>query len=530
MGKLQRLAGMLQRIRKAFQRSAMSLYVRLYRRFAIRVAAIMVMTLLFGSGSLVAQAQALAAIAGDSDLVLHGVIAPEKNGTHELLAFTVPDGVQRMNVELVSPGFAKGIYLTAGMWDPQRYRGEGRSVFTISTVDATGPYMPGPIVSGTWHIAIGYNYVAPDAHGEFTVNIHLSRQLDPEHFAVLNPKAGWYKGDLHSHTGLTDGTCKNQSGTASVPCPPAHLLDAAAKQGLDFLAVTDHNTQAHFNDLMQAQLYYDKLLLIAGEEVTTVKGHANVWGTEGFLDYRVGFNGFGPNDLFDQAHKLHALVSINHSYWPYDGRCPGCGWGWAPVTDFGKVDAIEIINGFHEKGSWFTPPPGNGLPFWEAQLAKGFRPTGVGGGDDHRGGEQLAEHDGVGIPTTVVYAKELSQPAILDGIKAGHVFVMANGPDGTPLYLNAGDAMMGDAIEAAAGKKVEFKVETPARPAMGSALRLLVDGKVVEAAPGLQPDDGSVTWLPKWTSDGKRHWVRAELEDAAGEPITLTNPIYVNWR
>jgi len=465
--------------------------------------------------------------ASGADIVLHGAITPEKISTHENLAFEVPEGIQRMNVELISPGLAKGMYLTAGIWDPQRYRGEGRSTFTLSTVDATGPYLPGPMVPGTWHIAIGYNYVAPDAHGEFTVRIHLSHQLDPEHYTVLNPSAGWYKGDLHSHTGLTDGVCKSQSGTANVPCPPWHLLEAAAAQKLDFLAVTEHNSQAAFNGMMQAQLYYDRLLLIAGEEVTTAKGHANVWGTEGFLDYRVADKGFTANDLFDQAHDLRALVSINHAYWPDDARCPGCGWAWAN-TDFSKLDGIEIVNGYHEMGSWFTPPPGNGVPFWEAQLAKGFRPTGVGGGDDHRGGEQLPQHDGVGIPTTVVYARELSQPAILEGIKAGHVFVMATGPDGPALYLNAGSAMMGDAISAEAGKSVAFKLTT--QPVANSVLRLLVDGKPAGNLGALHSDGTNVTTTYEWSSDGQRHWVRAELDDANGDPITLTNPIYVNWQ
>ncbi len=84
----------------------------------------------------------------DTDIELHGVITPDKQGKHEMLAFTVPQGIERMTVELISPGFQKGMYLTAGMFDPQRYRGEGRSVFTISTVDATGPYLPGPILPG----------------------------------------------------------------------------------------------------------------------------------------------------------------------------------------------------------------------------------------------------------------------------------------------------------------------------------------------------------------------------------------------
>lgn len=476
----------------------------LHRTLLLLTTALLALT----ANSLSAQAQ---------DIELHGTISPEKLGTHEMLAFTVPAGIERMEVTLISPGFQKGMYLTAGLFDPQRYRGEGRARFTVSTVDATGPYLPGPIIPGTWHIAIGYNYVAPTAHGEFTVKIHLSTQLDPEHYPVLNSQPGWYKGDLHSHTGLTDAMCHSQSG-ANVPCPPSRLLAAAASQGLDFLAVTDHNTQAHFNELIQDQLYYDKMLLIAGEEVTTVKGHTNIWGTEGFLDYRVADKGFTVNNLFDQAHKLHALVSINHAYWPYDGRCPGCGWGWASITDYSKVDAIEIINGYHEHGSWFTPPPGNGIPFWEAQLARGLRPTGVGGGDEHRAGEQLPLHDGVGIPTTVVYARELSQPAILEGIKAGHVYIKVNGPDGPDLFLTSGDAIMGDEITAAPNQPVTFTLATKNQGE--TTPHIIIDGKP-------QPTP-STTFT--WISDGKRHWIRAELDDVHGDPITLTNPIYVNWK
>jgi hypothetical protein len=465
--------------------------------------------------------------ANDYTITLRGTITPEQLGKHELFEFTVPDGIQRMDIELISPGFQKGMYLTAGLFDPQRYRGEGRTSFTISPVDATGPYLPGPIIPGKWHLAIGYNYIAPKAHGNFTIRIHLSSQLDPEHHTVINSKPGWYKGDLHAHTGLTDGSCKSQSG-ANVPCPPSRLFAAAASQGLDFLAVTDHNTQAHFNQMMQDQLYYDKMLLIPGEEITTVKGHANVWGTEAFLDYRVAATGYTVNNLFDEAHRLHALVSINHAYWPTDVHCPGCGWDWTTITDFSKVDAIEIINGYHEHGSWFTPPPGNGIPFWEAQLAKGLRPTGVGGGDDHRAGEQLSLHNGIGIPTTVVYASELSQPAILKGIKAGHVYVKVTGPQAPDLYLKSGNAIMGDELKASTGQTLAFTLDT--RNASAATPRLYIDGKPITTTPPLRLEKTTGSCTYQWTSDGKRHWIRAELIDKRGELITLTNPIYINWK
>src|ERR1700733_12020860 len=88
-------------------------------------------------------AQAANDAAKDVDIVMHGEITRAMYFTHEMLAFTVPQGVQRMNVTLESPGFAKGMYLTAGMFDPERYRGEGRSEFTLSAVDATGPYLMG---------------------------------------------------------------------------------------------------------------------------------------------------------------------------------------------------------------------------------------------------------------------------------------------------------------------------------------------------------------------------------------------------
>ena len=110
---------------------------------------------------------------GDYTISLHGTITSEQLGKHELFAFTVPEGIQRLDIDLISPDLQKGMHLTTGLFDPQRFRGEGRTSFTISAVDATGPYLPGPIVPGTWHLAIGYNYIAPRTHSDFTVRIHL---------------------------------------------------------------------------------------------------------------------------------------------------------------------------------------------------------------------------------------------------------------------------------------------------------------------------------------------------------------------
>ena len=60
--------------------------------------------------------------------------------------------------------------------------------------------------------------------------------------------------------------------------------------------------------------------------------------------------------------------------------------------------------------------------------------------------------------------------------KAGHVYVMATGPNGTPLLLTAGEAMMGDQIKAASGSSVVFKISVGA--GLAGKLRLLVDWNV----------------------------------------------------
>ena len=66
------------------------------------------------------------------------------------------------------------------------------------------------------------------------------------------------------------------------------LIEAAAQAGLDFIAVTDHNTSSHFSALRELQPYHDKLLLIPGAEITTFGGHANIFGQSRWVDFRVG--------------------------------------------------------------------------------------------------------------------------------------------------------------------------------------------------------------------------------------------------
>lgn len=385
--------------------------------------------------------------------------------------------------------------------------------FTISEYDATTPFSPGPIVPGTWNILLGVAHVPAGMTSNYSIKITLGNKDDQVPVTVIRRGPAWYKGDLHSHTGHSDGICFSQSGK-NVPCPAHKLIEAAAARPLDFLAVTDHNTASTLNQIREMQPYFDKILLIHGREMTTYNGHANVWGTAEFLDYRIGYKGWTINNFLDQVHQTAGLVSINHAYWPVSPACLGCGWGWESQTDFTKIDAIEALNGYAEKNGYYTPPPGNGIAFWEKQIAKGYRITAVGGGDDHRSGEQLDNNVGVGTPTTVVYADELSEKAILAGIKAGHVIIQRRGPNGPSILLTSGKSLPGDNVVSRQGE-AEFHVTVSNCERCKTVLYL--DGKPVSVEP------------LRLRLDGTRHWVRAELLDAAGEVAAMTNPIYFNY-
>ncbi|MBI4461545.1 MAG: CehA/McbA family metallohydrolase, partial [Acidobacteria bacterium] len=341
---------------------------------------------------------------------------------------------------------------------------------------------------------------------------------------VVRHEPAWYQGDLHSHTGHSDGSCPSLSGQRRVPCPEFRLLHSAVARGLDFLAVTDHNTTSTYNALLQWQPYFDTLLLMRGRELTTFHGHANLYGTSEFIDFRLGRNGQTVNRLLDEVHGASALISINHPVRPSGEECMGCGWTAKSETNFTQVDAIEVVNGPDAETRF------SGIPFWEEQLSQGHRITGIGGSDVHQPDAPASSYE-VGIPTTVVYARELSEAAILEGIRAGHVYLKLKGPDGPGVLANAETetqtAMVGDALQVKAGQPVRFTVQVIGGE--GTKLEIVHNGRREDLF--ADPEVRSADELKKFgvQADGGQHWYRLNLRASDGTLLVLTNPIYLNF-
>jgi hypothetical protein len=446
---------------------------------------------------------------------------------YQLVPFEVPPGLARLTVSYeythaVSAALPEGSgnVIDIGCFDPRGaeflggagfrgWSGSNRRTFTVAHHDATPGYLPGPIQPGAWHIILGLYHIQPagcdyriEIRGSGDARAPVETRPLPSSVSLsrsLSPSPAWYRGDLHAHTQHSDAT-------GSL----ADLAATARMQGLDFVAVTDHNTVSHLPHLTAAG--GDDLLLIPGQEITTYYGHANAWGIRGWQEFR-GRDTATMARIIAAAHAAGALVSANH---PKDG---GPAWEYSPDLPF---DCVEV---------WQKPWPEcntQSLAFWDRLLRQGRRVVAVGGSDRHvppfTGSPEAYD---LGTPTTWVYADELSVTGILAGIRAGHVFISA-GPPGPELCLAAdadGDgryeSRMGDEVTVAAGRPLALRAQV----AGGAGLVLwIVSGAGVETAPVLS-DEFSYDWQVRPPAPT---FYRLELaEPETGERQALSNPIWV---
>jgi len=472
--------------------------------------------------SVIASAQ----VSPHPSLVLQGTVRPSQNQTYFGIPFTVPPGTHRITITFHNLGRDQHTVLDLGLADPFRFRGQSggnKDHFTISDTDATPSYLPGAIPPGRWRILVSVPNIRAGVTSRYRAEIWFNSALDDSSFTELplNTNPGWYRGDLHMHDAHSDGSCPSQSGK-SVPCPLFLTIQAAVRRGLDFIAITDHNAMSQYDDERELQPYFDKTLLIPGRELTTFHGHANEWGTTRFIDYRVGTPPVpNVNAMFRAARALGAIVSINHPEAPTGEICMGCGWNPSPPADMSLVTSIEVVNGAGRPAT----------RFWEDQLRKGYRLTAVGGSDNHHATWPPDHPGSVGDPTTVIYAQNLSVAALLDGIRSGRVFIDVTGSRNRLLDFeaHAGDASaeMGTVLAAGADTPVSLDLHVANCP--GTTVHWFLDGVETSSLPAQPIASADQTLHAQWTSDGARHWIRAEVRDSDNRLLLLGNPIYLNW-
>jgi hypothetical protein len=128
----------------------------------------------------------------------------------------------------------------------------------------------------------------------------------------------------------------------------------------------------------------------------------------------------------------------------------------------------------------------------------------------------------------VVHAADLSQPAVLAAIRAGHVFVDVTGSRDRTLEVTATSggrtAAMGDAISAPAGQPLTVTIRVT--HAAGASLSLVGNGpkpKLANATLAGADETRSFTVA----GDGGSHWLRVDVRGPDGKLWLLGNPIYL---
>ena len=324
--------------------------------------------------------------------------------------------------------------LDLGCAGPSGFRGwsgGARSAYGIGPDRATPGYLPGPLEPGTWHVILGLHRVGPDGVGwQVTaetgpalatppgwtsppqVAAAPSTRDSPHRTLPAADGLRWLAGDLHSHTVHSDGALT-----------PDELGLLAAGRGLDFLAVTDHNTVSHHATLAGASARTG-IALLPGQEVTTSTGHANALGAIGWVDFRRP-----ADDWLAGVEADGGLLSVNHPL------AADCAWR-QPLSR--RPRHAEVWH-----SSWLDRRWGGPMAWWQAWDVDVVP---VGGSDFHRAGADAPP----GAPTTWVACEAARVDAgdvlgaVLAGLRAGRVAVAAE--PAAPVLLRIGDGRVGDGV------------------------------------------------------------------------------------
>lgn len=316
-------------------------------------------------------------------------------------------------------------------------------------------------------------------------------------------KYGFVAGDFHTHSW--------HSGDAKTPI--SEMIAAAEVRKLDFLAVTDHNTISHWEEIDVFQPS-TSTVLIKGQEVTTYSGHFNAFLWSDLVEFRIESDADLARAL-SGGRPQHALASVNHP------KLVGPSWRLA------LDEAFEAVEAWGAPWLWFN----NGsLRYWDGLLRQGRRLTGIGGSDVHDL-RALAAHQ-YGCPCTWVYMGEVpvDPVGILDAVRRGWVVVTAT-PD-SPLVFFEASSGSGSQEGAEAGRSWKVCVgekvcaQTPLRVhavgiRCGEELRLVGESGRDDAIELGVQENGECT-VEVVSPERYGRWVRAELW---GRGLYLAGPV-----
>ena len=301
---------------------------------------------------------------------------------------------------------------------------------------------------------------------------------------LQDENAIWLKGNLHSHSTMSDGKLT-----------PEEMKEAYKHHGYDFLAITDHDRYTDTRHMTE-----DDFTMIQGFEL---------WGNAPTgKDIHVHFLWDSHFDEFEHGQYIHLPERTGEacSKFSYEMREKGAyvmlnhpHWSMLTSPEIGVENpyhAVELIN---YETEWLENT-GDGTIFWTEMLYKGARLWGGGSDDNHNGNPIDSMYSGSFGGWTVVKAKDRTPDAIIEALKTGS-FYTSTGPAIYDFYVED------DEIHVVCSPCERIYVCGEHRSHQRKIGRHVTE---------------FVTKLK-----GKEHMVRAEVMDAAGRSA-YTNPIWLD--
>ena len=434
-----------------------------------------------------------------------GVLTDKDVHRHIALPFDVPAGVKGISVQYDYEPRHVDMYtnlVTLSLYDPQgcrgnAHRGSNHETIQICETAASFGFTHGSIPDGVWQVVLHTHMVLPGDPVWYTVKITFESEAQgtaPSYASGVKPQrgAGWYRGNIHSHTFHSDGHWM-----------AADLVAWARSEKLDFIALTDHNTISGLAEM--DSLSTPDLLTMGGLELTTYFGHAVVLGTRRWVEWRTESNSGTMPPIQRQVEAEGHLFIIAHPKAPGGAICTGCAWEYLDMLP-GSGKIVEIWNEEWESESNNE----QALALWYGWLNAGHHLVATSGNDIH-GAPRVPLNYGF----NVIFAEELSEQALIAAIKRGHLY-LSSGPqlDVNGRSASGETAMVGDTLA------VDSITVRWSACSTDMTIRLIINGEVHEVLPTHAQGEHH------WQLPDDWQWVVIEVRDGQGYMRAVTNPIY----
>jgi len=405
-----------------------------------------------------------------------------------------------------------------GGWRGRSDKGRGsRKPLVITPKAPPEGFVEGPMIPGVWRADVEVHAVVPPG-ASFGLKIwneslpKARKEKAPEDLPELatpeRPFPGWFRGELHSHSQHSDGGY-----------PVSKLVRRAGELGLDFLALTDHNTLSGHPELDACDFP-----TLKGVEVTTFHGHHVVLGVDEMIPWHDHGERADINEVAAAFREKGALFTLSHPYSIGDPVCTGCRFDSVPF-DRENVDLIEI---WHRDWKGERSDNQSAYDLWNEMWRDGYQPTAIGVRDWHNKTHEalLPGH----LPTTAVESGTTEQADILAALRRGACYVttgpwitfeMVSADGGTVPLGSRGLAGVGGGAAKVKGVSAKINVVLPPKEEGWSNLvaQLYRCGELCAESPA---EKGGLLRLE--SNSAEPGWYRVELRQN-DDPVVISNHI-----